>query len=96
MGILDVDAMLASMHPDQFDEWCAKDAIEPIGQAGVTALLSVIGAMVGSYGENQINPEDVRKSCVVDGTNWRPWEAPVFESSAEQIKAQAASVIRGV
>lgn len=64
--------MLASMTPQQFDEWCAKDAIEPIGQAGVTALLAVIGGMLGSFGSHSFKPEDIKQACLIDGQNWRP------------------------
>ena len=35
-GTVDVDGMLESMTPEQFDEWCAKDAVEPIGYASHT------------------------------------------------------------
>lgn len=38
---VDVDGMLAGMTPEQFDEWCIRDRIEPIGyQTHMMALLT--------------------------------------------------------
>jgi len=44
---VDVDGMLESMSPEQFDEWCAKDAVEPIGYASQT--LGMIVYLIHSY-----------------------------------------------
>lgn len=35
----DINGMLDSMSPQQFDEWCAKDLIEPIGGSRTIELL---------------------------------------------------------
>ena len=56
-----VDEMLEGMTPDQFNEWRAKDLVEPIGHYGTHEILSMIGALIASYlgskdGEN--NPVD--------------------------------------
>ena len=40
---VDVDAMLDSMPPELFDEWCAKDIIEPIGHEATRHILALIG-----------------------------------------------------
>lgn len=40
VGTLDVDGMLHQITPEQFDEWCAYDQIEPISHD--TAMLSRI------------------------------------------------------
>lgn len=44
-----VDEMLDGMTPDQFEEWRAKDLVEPIGHAGTHEILSMIGALIASY-----------------------------------------------
>lgn len=47
----DVDGMLDSMTPKQFDEWCAKDAVEPIGTEATRMVLGMIGvSMLASMG----------------------------------------------
>jgi hypothetical protein len=43
---VDVDGMLDSMSPEQFDEWCAKDIIEPIGNAATHHVLALIGVTI--------------------------------------------------
>lgn len=44
-----VDEMLAEMTIAEFDEWCLKDAVEPIGHAGTHEILSQIAAMLAQY-----------------------------------------------
>lgn len=97
-GVFDVDALLLAMTPDQFDEWCAKDAIEPIGQAGVTALLATIGAIIASWSTsegNEVKPEEVRRASVVDGQNWRPIELEEKEASPEAAVALMSTALGG-
>lgn len=49
--------MLAQMTPEQFQEWCAKDLIEPIGHAGTHEILSQIAYMLSSYlGAKDVTP----------------------------------------
>ena len=43
----DVDGMLESMTPEQFNEWCAKDAVEPIGYQ--SQALGMIAHLIHSY-----------------------------------------------
>lgn len=93
-GIFDVDAMLLAMHPSQFDEWLAKDAIEPIGQAGVTALVATIAALLGSHGDRTYQPHEVKESCLIDGQNWRPLE-PVQQVMTAAQAAAAMGIATG-
>jgi len=43
---VDVDEMLDSMTPVQFDEWCAKDMVEPIGEEATRHVLALVGTAV--------------------------------------------------
>ena len=43
----DVDGMLDRMTPEQFNEWCAKDLVEPIGYQ--TQMLGLIAWIIHSY-----------------------------------------------
>lgn len=44
-----VDAMLDGMTNRQFDEWCAKDIIEPIGHSGTHDILARLGVLIASF-----------------------------------------------
>ena len=46
-GTVNVDAMLETMSPDEFNEWCIKDAIEPIGYHN--QMLGLIAWFLHSY-----------------------------------------------
>jgi hypothetical protein len=46
----DVDGMLAAMTPEQFNEWCAKDRVEPIGDEATRQVLALLGCMVAKLG----------------------------------------------
>jgi|GEM_PF-956959 hypothetical protein len=46
-GTVDVDGMLDSMTPAQFDEWCVKDQVEPIGYSA--QALGMIAWFIHSY-----------------------------------------------
>jgi len=60
MGYLDVDAMLDQMTPQQWQEWQAKDAVEPIGHRGTQEVLAIFGAMVaGALGAKDVTPESL-------------------------------------
>jgi hypothetical protein len=48
---VDVDGMLDSMTPKQFDEWCLKDRVEPIGEEASRHILALIGVTIArSFG----------------------------------------------
>ncbi len=52
----DVDGMLDRMTPEQFDEWCAKDKIEPIGHA--TRCLGLIAHLLwNTVSSEEVAPE---------------------------------------
>ena len=54
-----VDQLLDSMTPQEFDEWCAKDRVEPIGNERTRHILSMIGALLGVFaGKKDSAPED--------------------------------------
>lgn len=36
----DIDGMLEQMTPEQFEEWCEIDSVEPIGQPKMLALIA--------------------------------------------------------
>ncbi len=60
MGWLDVDAMLDHMTPQQWQEWQAKDAIDPIGHRGTHEALGIFAAMVaGALGGRDVTPNSV-------------------------------------
>lgn len=48
MGYLNVDDMLDQMTPEQWQEWQAKDAIDPIGHRGTHEVMAIFGAMVAN------------------------------------------------
>lgn len=55
----DVDGMLDRMTHAQFDEWCAKDLIEPIGTSGTNEILTRLAMMIAGY----LGQEDVKPSA---------------------------------
>lgn len=82
MGYADVDAMLESMTPRQFEEWFARDRIEPIGNKGIHDLLTRIGSCVASMvSENPVSEKEFRP--------WKGHEPPEPVATAEQIIAMA-------
>lgn len=67
----DVDAMLEGMTVEQFREWQAKDAIEPIGNEATRATLSLFACMVAAaLGISEANPK-----------MFMPWIAPPKQES---------------
>lgn len=51
--------MLDRMTHAQFDEWCAKDLIEPIGTSGTNDILTRLAMMIAGY----LGQEDVKASA---------------------------------
>jgi hypothetical protein len=51
--------MLDRMTHAQFDEWCAKDLIEPIGTSGTNEILTRLAMMIAGY----LGQEDVKPSA---------------------------------
>jgi len=84
----DVDGMLESMSPEQFDEWCAKDAVEPIGYASQT--LGMIVHLIYSY---------MTHDSSVDPSMFMPWtkhqsEAANGNRQAKQLLNQIAGGVQ--
>ena len=56
---IDVDGMLSGMSHEQFDEWCAKDIVEPIGTAGTNEILMRFAMVVAiSAGHKDVKMDD--------------------------------------
>lgn len=68
--------MLSRMSHQQFDEWCAKDLIEPIGSRGTNDILCRLSVMIATY----LGQEDVKESAFA----WwkKEKERPVDDSVA--------------
>ncbi len=75
-GTAKVDELLDSLTEREWQEWLAKDRIEPIGSAGVTALLATIAAFLVSKSDDPFTAEDIKRACRVDGQGWVPIEPP--------------------
>ena len=81
----DVDGMLDRMTPEQFDEWCIRDQIMPIGHA--TNMIAYIAWMIASYfSQEPVKPESLM-----------PWVEFVNVKSADNARARQllASVLGG-
>ncbi len=78
------------MSPGDLDVWVAKDAISPIGNAGIVELLAVLGAAMLSTKDEPKTPNDIKKACIVHGVNWRPDEIEEKPATAAQIGAMMA------
>ncbi len=76
--------MLAAMDPDLFEEWCAYDIIEPIGQEATHRLLA-IGASAATWGK--CSPAEIAP--------WLPKEEEAREATAEEVIAMAQAAMRG-
>jgi len=61
---VDVDGMLDRMSPELFDEWCAKDEVEPIGYS--SRMLGLIAFQLAAYMAGE-------KAKDVDGEDFMPW-----------------------
>ena len=86
-GTVHVDEMLESLTPDQFNEWCAKDIVEPIGYQ--SQALGMIVYMIHSY-----LSEDAQ-----DAEVFMPWlqhapEAKHQNALAEKLLEQVAGGLK--
>ena len=59
---VDVDGMLDRMSTKQFDEWCAKDAVEPIGLESVRAILAQMAMIISNFA-----------GVKMEATDFMPW-----------------------
>lgn len=81
-GTVHVDAMLESMSPEQFDEWCAKDEVEPIGYASQT--LGMIVHLIYSYMSSE-SP---------DAEQFMPWLK--YAATPDNQNAQARQLLKQI
>ena len=74
--------MLDSMTHAQFDEWCAKDLVEPIGTPRkLTEAVARLGVMIAA-----INGHEVQES------HFMPWN-PDEEKTRDLTRAESAAAI---
>lgn len=50
---VDVDVMLSRMTHEQFNEWMAKDIVEPIGSDSTNTILAKIGVLIAAFMGNK-------------------------------------------
>jgi hypothetical protein len=74
----DVDGMLDRMSTKQFDEWCAKDAVEPIGLESVRAILAQMAMIVANFAGVKMTAAD-----------FMPWVKTDKEISPDSLKPLA-------
>ena len=79
----DVDGMLESMTPEQFDEWCAKDAVEPIGYQ--SQALGMILHLIHTY---------MTTDSSTDATAFMPWLA--YHDEPDNQNAAARQLLKHV
>jgi len=78
VGELDIDAMLSTITPQEFSEWIAYDAIEPIGLIRQNKILALIASALVSFKDHASNPDDFYPHTTTDpsvepsgtGTDW--------------------------
>lgn len=77
--------MLSEMSHAEFDEWCAKDLIEPIGNRGTHEILVRLCCMIATY----IGQEGVKKNA------FAPWMIEPEEEPVSDEVAIAALMMAG-
>ena len=63
---VDVDSMLEHMSTAQFNEWCAKDVIEPIGEEKTRVILGMIGMILARFAGANLTEQDFTPWVKVD------------------------------
>jgi len=84
----DVDGMLDRMTPVQFDEWCVRDQIIPIGYE--TKMLAHIGWLLSSYFSSAEEP--------IEAISFMPWlkyEGGTDKPQNEKAKQMLKSALGG-
>jgi hypothetical protein len=66
------------MTHDEFHEWCAKDLIEPIGNAGTNEILARLAVMIAVY----LGNADAKKSAFAPWMWNKKEEEPVSDDVA--------------
>jgi hypothetical protein len=75
---MNADQMLESMTHQEFDEWCAKDMIEPIGNRGTNEILARLCVLIASY----LGQKEAKKEAFAPWMRDPKKEKPVSESVA--------------
>jgi len=88
-GTVHVDAMLESMTPGEFDEWCAKDAIEPIGYS--TQTLAMILYLIHTYLSGEASGDS---EAFMPWTKYTNNEQQHQNSQARQMLSQIAGSMK--
>lgn len=83
---VDVDGMLSGMTHAQFNEWYAKDIIEPIGNSGTHDILARIGVLIAMYMGNK----DARESL------FKAWEQDTGPEAEVDTMIMALEAVGGV
>lgn len=87
----DVNAMLKTMTHQQWNEWCAKDEIEPIGTPqGLAEILTKLGTMIAA-----IMGQTVKDSHFMPWVKEKPNETLTRSESSSAITA-ALQISAGV
>jgi hypothetical protein len=77
----DVDGMLDRMTPEQFDEWCLRDQIIPIGyQTKMTAYLAWMLA-------NYFSDEPVKPDTLMPWLRFENTDRPQNEKARQMLKS---------
>lgn len=70
--------MLDGMSHEEFNEWCAKDLIEPIGNRGTNEILVRLAVMIAVY----LGHDDAKKSAFAPWMWTEKEEEPVSDEVA--------------
>jgi len=81
---VDVDQMLDRMSTQQFTEWCAKDAIEPIGEEKTRVILGMIGIIVAKFAGVNLSERDFTPWVEIDPGLSQDGLKAQFEGMGEQ------------
>lgn len=82
---VDVDAMLAGMSHAQFDEWIAKDIVEPIGSDGTNSILAKIGVLIAAFmGQKEVTMK-----------SFRYWDEDSEPVASDEVLFQSLEIVGG-
>lgn len=77
--------MLDGMTSEQFNEWRAKDIIEPIGSVGIHEILIRIGAMIAAMGGAEEPSEKM----------FAPWRKEVTPEASQETVFKTLEAVAG-
>lgn len=77
-----VDKMLSEMSHEQFNEWCAKDMIEPIGSNPVVCqVLTKIGKIIAAFMGQEM-----------EDSHFMPWAKKQKKNESRQLTPRQSAV----